>query len=134
MDDPVIQAAAATGHTVEIVPCDPELADTAAFCEAYGFDLDQSNHQAFAVPQPMHEPAADQIGCDCTGVARVEGLTKGASEGHGSSIGQSKGVASLFDALSMWLGAARSLRMRPEWPMPCMMPARAADAAARPWQ
>ena len=27
---------------VEIVPCDPERADTAAFCEAYGYALDDS--------------------------------------------------------------------------------------------
>ncbi len=26
----------------EIVPCDPALADTAAFCEAYGYELDDS--------------------------------------------------------------------------------------------
>ncbi len=25
-----------------MVPCDPDLADTAAFCEAYGYGLDQS--------------------------------------------------------------------------------------------
>lgn len=42
MSDPVTAAAAATGVTFEIVPCDPELADTAAFCEAYGYRPDQS--------------------------------------------------------------------------------------------
>jgi prolyl-tRNA editing enzyme YbaK/EbsC (Cys-tRNA(Pro) deacylase) len=42
MSDPVIDAAEATGIPFEIVPCDPDLADTAAFCEAYGFGLDQS--------------------------------------------------------------------------------------------
>lgn len=41
-NDPVLAAAAATGHPFEIVPCDPDLADTAAFCEAYGYGLDQS--------------------------------------------------------------------------------------------
>lgn len=40
--DPVLDAAAATGEPFEIVPCDPDLADTAAFCEAYGYGLDQS--------------------------------------------------------------------------------------------
>lgn len=40
--DPGLAAAAATGHPFEIVPCDPDLADTAAFCEAYGYGLDQS--------------------------------------------------------------------------------------------
>ncbi len=42
MFDPVIDAAAETGFPYRIVPCDPDLADTAAFCEAYGFRPDQS--------------------------------------------------------------------------------------------
>lgn len=41
-DDPVLAAAADTGHPFRVVDCDPDLADTAAFCEAYGFGLDQS--------------------------------------------------------------------------------------------
>jgi prolyl-tRNA editing enzyme YbaK/EbsC (Cys-tRNA(Pro) deacylase) len=35
-------AAEATGVPVEIVPCDPELADTAVFCEAYGYAMEDS--------------------------------------------------------------------------------------------
>lgn len=42
MPDHVLDAAAATGHPFEIVPCDPDLADTAAFCATYGYGLDQS--------------------------------------------------------------------------------------------
>jgi prolyl-tRNA editing enzyme YbaK/EbsC (Cys-tRNA(Pro) deacylase) len=42
MNDVVVETADATGQPFEIVPCDPELADTAAFCEAYGYGLDQS--------------------------------------------------------------------------------------------
>ncbi len=42
MSDPVVDAARATGFDVDVVPCDPDLADTAAFCEAYGYGLDQS--------------------------------------------------------------------------------------------
>jgi prolyl-tRNA editing enzyme YbaK/EbsC (Cys-tRNA(Pro) deacylase) len=42
ISDPVLEAAAATGVSYEVVPCDPELADTAAFCERYGYGLDQS--------------------------------------------------------------------------------------------
>jgi len=42
MSDTVLAAADATGVSYEIVTCDPELADTAAFCEAYGYGLDQS--------------------------------------------------------------------------------------------
>ncbi len=40
--DPVLDAAAATGQPFEVVTCDPDLADTAAFCEAYGYRLDES--------------------------------------------------------------------------------------------
>ncbi|MCB0969150.1 MAG: hypothetical protein KDB37_20150 [Ilumatobacter sp.] len=40
--DPVLAAAAATGQPFDVVACDPGLADTAAFCEAYGYGLDQS--------------------------------------------------------------------------------------------
>jgi prolyl-tRNA editing enzyme YbaK/EbsC (Cys-tRNA(Pro) deacylase) len=40
--DPILEAAAATGVPYEVVPCDPGLADTAAFCERYGYSLDQS--------------------------------------------------------------------------------------------
>jgi prolyl-tRNA editing enzyme YbaK/EbsC (Cys-tRNA(Pro) deacylase) len=41
-DDPVLATAAATGQGFQVVACDPALADTAAFCEAYGYSLDQS--------------------------------------------------------------------------------------------
>lgn len=40
--DSVLAAAEATGQPYEVVACDPELADTAAFCETYGYTLDQS--------------------------------------------------------------------------------------------
>jgi prolyl-tRNA editing enzyme YbaK/EbsC (Cys-tRNA(Pro) deacylase) len=42
MSDPVLETAAATGVPYELVPCDPELADTTEFCTAYGYRLDQS--------------------------------------------------------------------------------------------
>jgi prolyl-tRNA editing enzyme YbaK/EbsC (Cys-tRNA(Pro) deacylase) len=40
--DPVLDTAAATGRPYRIVDCDPALADTAAFCDTYGYRLDQS--------------------------------------------------------------------------------------------
>ena len=42
MSDTLLDIVAATGVDHEIFPCDPELADTAQFCEAYGFRMDQS--------------------------------------------------------------------------------------------
>lgn len=37
------------GADHEIVPCDPELADTAAFCEAYGYSPDASANTIIVV-------------------------------------------------------------------------------------
>ena len=38
----VVAAARATGQAFELVECDPALADTAAFCEHYGYSPDIS--------------------------------------------------------------------------------------------
>lgn len=38
----VREALERTGTEYELVPCDPALADTAAFCEAYGYSPDES--------------------------------------------------------------------------------------------
>ena len=42
MSDLFIDRLDAIGIEYEIVPCDPTLADTAAFCDAYGYALDDS--------------------------------------------------------------------------------------------
>jgi len=42
IEQAVRRAAEATGIAHEIVPCDPALADTAAFCEAYGYAMEDS--------------------------------------------------------------------------------------------
>lgn len=49
MSDTVIESAAATGEQYEVVACDPDLADTAAFCAAYGYGLDQSANAILVV-------------------------------------------------------------------------------------
>lgn len=41
-NDEVIDQIDKLGVDYEVVPCDPLLADTAAFCEAYGYGLDES--------------------------------------------------------------------------------------------
>jgi prolyl-tRNA editing enzyme YbaK/EbsC (Cys-tRNA(Pro) deacylase) len=43
------QQLAATGVEHEIVPCDPDLADTAAFCAAYGYALEDSANTILVV-------------------------------------------------------------------------------------
>lgn len=48
-DDPVLAAAASTGLDYEVVPCDPALADTTQFCEAYGYRPDQSANAILVV-------------------------------------------------------------------------------------
>ena len=42
MADEVLDAVAALATPHELIACDPDLADTAAFCEAYGYELDDS--------------------------------------------------------------------------------------------
>ena len=42
MSDLVLEQLETLGVAYELVPCDPELADTAQFCEAYGFSMDDS--------------------------------------------------------------------------------------------
>lgn len=42
MSDPVIDQLELLGVEYELVDCDPDLADTAAFCEAYGFAMEDS--------------------------------------------------------------------------------------------
>lgn len=42
MTDTILEALDGTGVDYEIIPCDPALADTAAFCEAYGYSLEDS--------------------------------------------------------------------------------------------
>ena len=38
----VRETLANSGFAHELIPCDPDLADTAQFCEAYGYGLDES--------------------------------------------------------------------------------------------
>ena len=42
MNDPLLAKLDDLGVEYEIFPCDPELADTAEFCAAYGFPLEDS--------------------------------------------------------------------------------------------
>lgn len=42
LESQVVAAARSTGYKIDLVECDPNLADTAAFCETYGYTLNQS--------------------------------------------------------------------------------------------
>lgn len=49
MNDDVLDAARASGLEVRVVDCDPSLADTAEFCDHYGYGLDQSANAILVV-------------------------------------------------------------------------------------
>ena len=49
MSDPLVAQLDSLGVAYEIIPCDPELADTAQFCEAYGYSLDDSANTILVV-------------------------------------------------------------------------------------
>ena len=49
MSDPILAAVGGLGIEFEIIPCDPDLADTAQFCEAYGYSLDESANTILVV-------------------------------------------------------------------------------------
>jgi len=57
MTDPVIEELERLGATFEVVPCDPDLADTAAFCAAYGYAAEDSANAIVVVGKndpPVH--------------------------------------------------------------------------------
>ncbi len=57
MSDPVLDELDALGAAYEVVPCDPELADTEQFCEAYGYEPDESANAIVVVGKtdpPVH--------------------------------------------------------------------------------
>lgn len=55
--DPVVQRALLS-HVVahEVLPCDPELADTAAFCAHYGFALEQAANTILVASKKITPP------------------------------------------------------------------------------
>ena len=63
MTDAVLDQLSDLGADFEVVPCDPDLADTAEFCEAYGFSVDDSANAIVVVgksdpPGIRHVPGA----------------------------------------------------------------------------
>jgi prolyl-tRNA editing enzyme YbaK/EbsC (Cys-tRNA(Pro) deacylase) len=56
----VIEALDRLGRDYEVMACDPELADTAAFCEAYGIPLDRS---ANTIVVSSRRPEGRHVAC-----------------------------------------------------------------------
>jgi prolyl-tRNA editing enzyme YbaK/EbsC (Cys-tRNA(Pro) deacylase) len=55
--DPVLDHLATLGIDYEVVPCNPQLSDTAAFCDAYGYRQDDSVNAIVVIGKsatPMH--------------------------------------------------------------------------------
>jgi len=65
----VREALETLGIEYETVACDPSLADTAAFCDAYGFDPEDSANSASAAPR---RPAGQQLGTLVRGTTRLD--------------------------------------------------------------
>ena len=56
--DAVVDSLEATGQPYELVECDPDLADTASFCEAYGYAMDDSANAILVVGKSDERPMA----------------------------------------------------------------------------
>ena len=68
---PLVQEALAQhGLAHDVLACDPELADTAAFCEAYGFALDESANTILVASKKV-EPTR-VAACVALGTTRLD--------------------------------------------------------------
>ena len=96
--DAVIESIEATGSDYEVVDCDPELADTAAFCEAYGFSPDDSANAILVVGKSDERPMACCLvlattRLDVNGVVRKRlGTRKASFAGPEETIERSGGM------------------------------------------
>ena len=108
----------------QIVPCDPALADTAAFCEAYGYAPDDSANTIIVVgkgevPRPVACVVLATTRLDVNGVVRKRLEVRKASFASadetmkltGMEIGGVTAFA-LPDGLPIWIDAAVMARER----------------------
>jgi prolyl-tRNA editing enzyme YbaK/EbsC (Cys-tRNA(Pro) deacylase) len=56
LDERVSAALETLGVQHEVLPCDPELADTAAYCEHYGFTLEQAANTILVASKKVDPP------------------------------------------------------------------------------
>lgn len=66
----VAAAVAAHGLDVEVLACDPELADTAEFCEHYGFALDDAANTIVVTSKKVEPPV--RAVCVVLGTTRLD--------------------------------------------------------------
>lgn len=122
MDDSTIEAAVRaaaerSGVDFELVPCDPELADTAAFCEAYGYPLEDSANCVVVVGKadpPVHAACVvlATTRLDVNGIVRRRLGTRKASFAPAEAVAAITGMAiggvtpvALPPGLPLWVDA-----------------------------
>jgi prolyl-tRNA editing enzyme YbaK/EbsC (Cys-tRNA(Pro) deacylase) len=108
----------------EIVPCDPALADTAAFCEAYGYSPDDSANTIIVVgkgetPRPVACVVLASTRLDVNGVVRRRLEVRKASFASADETMQLTGMEiggvtafALPEDLPIWIDAAVMARER----------------------
>jgi prolyl-tRNA editing enzyme YbaK/EbsC (Cys-tRNA(Pro) deacylase) len=108
----------------EIVPCDPALADTAAFCEAYGYSPDDSANTIIVVgkgetPRPVACVVLASTRLDVNGVVRKRLEVRKASFASADETMDLTGMAiggvtafALPAELPIWIDAAVMARDR----------------------
>jgi prolyl-tRNA editing enzyme YbaK/EbsC (Cys-tRNA(Pro) deacylase) len=112
------------GADHEIVPCDPALADTAAFCEAYGYSPDDSANTIIVVgkgetPRPVACVVLASTRLDVNGVVRRRLEVRKASFASADETMQLTGMEiggvtafALPADLPLWIDAAVMTRER----------------------
>jgi prolyl-tRNA editing enzyme YbaK/EbsC (Cys-tRNA(Pro) deacylase) len=112
------------GADHEIVPCDPALADTAAFCEAYGYSPDDSANTIIVVgkgetPRPVACVVLASTRLDVNGVVRRRLEVRKASFASADETMQLTGMEiggvtafALPAGLPLWIDAAVMARER----------------------
>jgi len=113
----VRRAAERTGVAHEFVPCDPALADTAAFCEAYGYAMEDSANCVVVIgkAEPPSYAACVVLATtrlDVNGTVRRRLGTRKASFAPASDVVAATGMAiggvtplALPDGLPLWVDA-----------------------------
>ncbi|MEX0699604.1 MAG: YbaK/EbsC family protein [Acidimicrobiia bacterium] len=117
--DPRVTAALdQLGASYEMLPCDPELADTAAFCAAYGIPMERS---ANTIVVASRKPEGQHVACVLLATTRldVNGLIRRRMDVKKASFARAEETAALTgmmiggvtpfglsDVLEVWVDSA----------------------------
>ncbi|NNE97277.1 MAG: hypothetical protein HKN24_14755 [Acidimicrobiales bacterium] len=98
MTDPIVEQLDATGVPYQMVDCDPDLADTAQFCRAYGYALADSANTIIVVGKSTPRVFAACVvladsRLDVNGVVRKRFGTRKASFASGDQTMELTGMA-----------------------------------------